>query len=120
MKNFVSRVVVLFVVATITGAAALANTSKKQVTFTEAITVNGTMVKHGTYDVTFDDETHQLTIAKGRKVIAKAEAQLEKVPGISQGRYITRTESNDATKPPVLLSISLKGGSQATIVDTAD
>jgi hypothetical protein len=120
MKNIVNRMVVLFVVATITSAAALANTTRKEVTFAEAVTVNGTLVKQGTYEVRFDDETNQLTIIKGRKVIAQAEAQLEKVEGPKHTLYVTRAEINDATKPPALLSIALNGGNQATIVNSGD
>ncbi|MCM3872890.1 MAG: hypothetical protein ND895_19590 [Pyrinomonadaceae bacterium] len=117
MKNIVNRMVVLFVVATITSAAALANTTKKEVTFAEAVTVNGVVVKQGRYEVRFDDETNQLTIGQGRKVIASAEARLEKVEGTSHAEYVTRAET-DATKPAVLISIGWKGGNRATIVDS--
>jgi hypothetical protein len=120
MKNMVNRMVVLFIVAIITSAAALANTTKKVVTFVEAVTVNGTLVKQGTYEVRFDDATNQLTILKGRKVIAQAEAQLGKVEGTKHFLYTTRPEINDATKPPALSSISLKGGNQATIISSGD
>ena len=120
MKNIVNRMVVLLVVATITSAAALANTTKKRVTFAEALTVNGSLLKQGTYEVIFDDETNQLTIVKEGKVMARAEAQLEKVDGIKHFMYLTRSESDDVTKPPALLSISLKGGNQATIVNSGD
>jgi hypothetical protein len=120
MKNIVNRMVLLFVVATITSAAALANTSKKQVTFADAVTVNGVIVKQGTYEVRFDDQSNQLTIARGTKVIAQAAAQLEKREGPGHTEYVTRSETNDTSKPPVLLSISLKGGNQATLVNTGD
>lgn len=118
MKSIVNRMVVLLVVATITSAAALANTTKKEVAFARAVTVNGVLVKQGTYEVRFDNETNQLTISQGRKVIASAEAHVEKVEGKSLGQYVTRSETNDETKPPVLLSITLKGGNRATIVNS--
>jgi len=120
MNSIVKRMVVLFVVATITSAAALANTTKKEVTFSEAVTVNGVLVKQGRYEVRFDDETNQLTIGNGRKVIASAEARLEKVEGTNHTEYVTRSETDDATKPPVLLSIGWKGGNRATIVNSGD
>ena len=120
MKQFVNRMVVVFAVAIITSAAALANTTKKEVTFGEAVTVNGVVVKQGSYEVRFDDETNQLTISRGRKVIASAEAHLEKVEGNSHGQYVTRAETNDATEPPVLISITLKGRNRATIVNSGD
>lgn len=117
MKNFVNRMVVLLVIATITSVAAMANTSKKQVTFAEAVTVNGVLVKKGTYEVRFDDQTNQLTIVKGGKVIAQAEAQLEKMERTGQAAYVTRSETDDPSKPPMLLTIALKGRNQATLVN---
>lgn len=120
MKNTLNRMVVLVVVAAIKSAAALAHTTRKEVTFEKAVTVNGSLVKHGDYEVRFDDETNQLTIVKDGKVIASAEAQLEKVKEPGHGRYVTRSETNDPTKPPILVSISLKGGNQANIVNSDD
>jgi hypothetical protein len=114
MKSIVNRMVVLFVIATITGAAALANTTKEEVTFAKAVTVNGVLVKEGAYEVRFDDKTNQLTIVKGRKVLASADARLEKVEGTSRGEYVT----DDTIKPPVLLSIGWKGGNRAIIVNS--
>lgn len=116
MRKTVNRMVVLFVVATITSAAAWASTTRKSVTFADAVTVNGTLVKRGTYEVSFDEATSQLTIAQGRKVIATAEAKLEKVGGIGQDRYVVATSA--AAKAPALISISLKGGNQATIINS--
>jgi hypothetical protein len=119
MKKIVNRMVVLFAVAAITSAAALADTSRKEVTFAESVTVNGTLVKRGTYEVRFDEQTNQLTIARGRKVIAIAEAKLEKMGGADHDRYVViRSATNDAGEPPALLSISLKGGNQATIINS--
>jgi hypothetical protein len=40
---------------------------KQKVTFENDIKVNGTLVKKGTYDVKFDDETGQLAIEKNGK-----------------------------------------------------
>jgi hypothetical protein len=120
MRNLVNRMVALFVVATITSTAALATTSKREVTFSEPVTVNGVLVKEGTYQVRFDDETNQLTIVKGTKVIARAQAQLKKADGTRHTSYVTRSDTNDSTKPPELLTISLKGGSEASIVSSGD
>ena len=46
-------------------------------TFDSDIKVNGTLVKKGTYDVKFDDETGQLSIIKNGKVVAEAMTRLE-------------------------------------------
>lgn len=120
MKKIVNRMVVLVVVAAITSAAALANTTKKEVTFANAVTINGSLVKRGTYEVRFDDETNRLTIVKRGKVIASAEAKLEKVEGTGNVTYVTISETNDPATPPVLVSISLKSGNQVNILNSGD
>jgi VCBS repeat-containing protein len=40
--------------------------------------VNGTVVKKGTYDVSFDDATSELSILKNGKTIAKTQVRVEK------------------------------------------
>jgi hypothetical protein len=64
-------------VTALTSVVALAKVHKHKVTFDEDIKVNGTVVKRGTYEVKFDDETGQLLIAKNGKVVAQAMAKLE-------------------------------------------
>jgi glycerate-2-kinase len=65
------------IVAALTSVVALAKTHKQKVTFESDIKVNGTLVKKGTYDLKFNDETGQLSIVKGGKVIAEAMARVE-------------------------------------------
>ena len=77
MKSIVTRMLVVLMVAALTSVAAFAKTQKHKVTFDEDIKVNGTVVKRGTYEVKFDDETGQLSILKNGKVVAQAMARLE-------------------------------------------
>jgi hypothetical protein len=77
MKSIMNRMLVVLMVGALTGVVALAKVQKHRVTFDSDIKVNGTVVKKGTYDVKFDDQTGQLTIAKNGKVVAQAMAKLE-------------------------------------------
>ncbi|HKS10932.1 MAG TPA: hypothetical protein VJS13_15385 [Pyrinomonadaceae bacterium] len=77
MKSIMSRMLVVLMVGALTSVAALAKIQKHKVTFEEDIKVNGTVVKRGTYDVKFDDETNQLSILKNGKVVAQAMARIE-------------------------------------------
>lgn len=77
MKSIMSRMLVVLMVGALTSVAALAKVHKHKVTFDEDIKVNGTVVKRGSYDVKFDDETNQLSILKNGKVVAQAMARLE-------------------------------------------
>jgi len=80
MKSIMNRMLVVLMVGALTSVVALAKVQKHRVTFDSDIKVNGTVVKKGTYDVKFDDQSGQLTIAKNGKVVAQAMARLEPRP----------------------------------------
>ena len=77
MKSIVNRMVVIMMVAALTSVVALAKVQKQKVTFESDIKVNGTLVKKGTYDLKFNDETGQLSIVKNGKTVAEAMARVE-------------------------------------------
>ena len=77
MKSIVSRMLVVLMVGALTSVIALAKVQKHSVTFENDIKVNGTVVKKGTYDVKFNDETGQLSIEKNGKVVAQAMTRVE-------------------------------------------
>ena len=115
MRSIVNRVIVLVVIGALTSVVALAKTIKKDVIFTQPVTVDGTVVKKGTYKVTFDEETGELLIKKGNKVVAKAQGRLEN----TDDRFTTYTRSDpkDSAKLAELISVSLKTGTQVTVVN---
>lgn len=118
MKSIVHRIVVLLVIGTLSGVLALGKTTEKEVTFIQNVSVNGTEVKKGTYKVTFNDETGELTIKKGKKVVATTQARLETTT--DRHSFYTHAAAADPTKAPALTSVSLKDGNLATIVSSAD
>ena len=77
MKSIMNRMLVVLMVGALMGVTALAKVHKHKVTFEEDIKVNDTLVKRGTYEVKFDDETNQLSILKNGKVVAQAMARIE-------------------------------------------
>jgi hypothetical protein len=115
MKSIVNRIVVLLVLGAITSVLALGKTTERKVNFKESLSVNGTVVEKGAYKVSFNDETGELTIKKGEKVVATAQARLEKT-NYPQSFY-SHSGSDDPAKAPALVSISFKGGNLATIVN---
>jgi hypothetical protein len=118
MKSVLNRIIALLVIGTFTSALAVGKTTKKEVRIFHPVTVNDTLVKAGTYKVTYDDETGELTIKKGSKVVATAKARLDKTNDFTS--LYTSSGSDDPTKLPALTSIFLNDGNQATIVDKAD
>jgi hypothetical protein len=77
MKSLVNRVLVVLMVGALTSVMAFAKTHKHRVTFDNDLKVNGTLVKKGTYEVKFDDETNELSVIKNGKVVAQAMARVE-------------------------------------------
>jgi hypothetical protein len=77
MKLIVNRIVVVLVVGALTSIVALAKVHKHKVTFENDTKVSGTVVKKGTYDLRFDDQTGQLSIVKNGKTVAQAMTKLE-------------------------------------------
>ena len=72
-----NRIVIAVLLVTLAGTAAFGKTRKKDVTFTDNVTVNGTLVKAGNYQVAFDDTSNELSILKQGKLVVKTAAHLE-------------------------------------------
>jgi hypothetical protein len=64
-------------VGALTGVVAFAKVHKQKVTFENDMKVNGTLVKKGTYELKFDDESGQLSISKNGKQVAQTMARVE-------------------------------------------
>src|ERR1041385_3592579 len=97
MKSFVSRMLVVLMVGALASVVALAKVDKHRVTFDNDIKVNGTLVKKGTYDVKFDDESGQLSIEKNGKTVAQAMAKLESREKKANDFQLRSTVNGDET-----------------------
>jgi hypothetical protein len=113
MKHLFSRTVILLVVGAMTSITALAMTTSRQVTFSKDVTVNGASVKAGTYKATFDDQTGEFKLLRGKKVVANATARLEKVTGPFRGAYALSPDGESHA----LVSINMNSTNQAVIVN---
>ena len=112
MKSIVNRMVVVLMVAALTSVVALAKVHKQKVTFENDIKVNGTLVKKGTYDVKFNDETGQLSIVKNGKTVAEATARFEPRSKKANDFQLRSTVNGDETQ---LTSVTF-GGSDKDVV----
>ena len=77
MKSIVNRIVAVLMVGALTSVVAFAKVHKHTITFDSDIKVNDTLVKKGTYQVKFDDETGQLSIIQNGKTIAQSMTRIE-------------------------------------------
>ena len=114
MKSMVNRIIVAFLVMTLAGVAVFAKSKKASVVFTTDTRVNGTLVKSGHYDAVFDEQTTELSILKGSKVVAKTAARVEKRDAKSRSTE-TRVarEGNDTN----LIGIAFGGSDQVVLVN---
>ena len=114
MKSIVNRIVVVMMIGALASVAALAKTHKQRVTFDNDIKVNGTVVKKGSYDLKFDDETGQLSISKNGKVVAQSMAKLEDRSKKANGFQLRSTGEGAQTE---LTGVTF-GGSDKDVVIT--
>jgi hypothetical protein len=104
--------VVVLMVAALTSVVALAKVHKQKVTFESDIKVNGTLVKKGTYEMKFNDETGQLSIIKNGKTVAEAMAKVEPRSKKADDFQLRSTVNGDQTQ---LTGVTF-GGSDKDVV----
>jgi hypothetical protein len=107
-RNFFFALLVLAMAVSL----APAKQQSKDVTFDKDVMVGSTLVKNGTYRVTFDDQTGELTISKDKQTIAKTSARLEKTQG---GRYTSVYSTRAEGDANLLLRINMGKGYHAVI-----
>lgn len=113
MKSVVNRIVVALLLVTMTSVAAFAKSKTTNVTFTVDTKVNETLVKSGTYKVVFNEETGELSIVKGHKVVAKTAARLEMRDGKGRTTEIHTIKEGDVT---AFLGLAFSGSDQKVVV----
>jgi hypothetical protein len=107
-------VAAVVMVGALTSVVAFAKVQKEKVTFDNDIKVNGTVVKKGTYDLKFDDESGQLSITKNGKVVAQTMAKLEQREKKANDFQLRSTTNGDETN---LIGVTF-GGSDKNVVIT--
>src|ERR1043166_5521486 len=113
MKSIVSRILVVVMVRALTSVIALAKVQKHTVTFDNDIKVNGTLVKKGTYDIKFDDQSGQLSILKHGKVVAQAMARVETREKKADDFQLRSTVNGDETQ---LVGVTFGGSDKDVLI----
>lgn len=112
MKKLVNRIVVAVVVCLMVSTLAWANVINKQVTFSNDVKVNGTLVKKGTYKLKFDDQTGELTLING-KTNVKVMAHWEQREGKARQDSVNSIKESDGW---TLQSMSFEGENRSLVV----
>jgi repressor of nif and glnA expression len=117
MKRFMKGIFAALVISGLISISALAGdkgkTEKKSVTITEDVTVNGTVLKPGDYQVKFDETSGELSILKDGKVKAKVPAHLQARTDEAKNTSL-RTLDKDGVAE--LIGITFGGWNQDVIV----
>ncbi len=116
MRNFVTRILLAFTLCAMTAAAALAgDTTSKQVTFPDDVTVEGKVFKKGTYKMEFNSETGELKLINGKGSVT-TKAHIAKRDGKAERSIISSAKRGDER---VLQSITFRGESQTFVLGEA-
>jgi len=116
MKSIVSKVAAVVMVGALTSVVAFAKVHKEKVTFDSDIKVNGTVVKKGTYDLKFDDESGQLSITKNGKVVAQAMAKAEQREKKANDFQLRSTSDNGETN---LIGVTFNGSDKNVVITSS-
>lgn len=116
MKSIVSKMVSVVMVGALTSVVAFAKVQKEKVTFDSDIKVNGTVVKKGTYDLKFDDESGQLSITKNGKVVAQAMAKAEQREKKANDFQLRSTSDNGETS---LIGVTFNGSDKNVVITSS-
>ena len=85
---------------------------KKEIRLADDTTVNGTMVKAGDYELTFDTQTNEISIMRGSKVVAKAPVHVE-----TQNTKAERTEYTVVSNE--MMSVTLGGTTKQLVLSNS-
>ena len=99
MTATIRRITLALVVCALLGASAAAGVKRNDVTFSGDVTVGDTLVKKGRYAVTFDDQTEELKILKGERVVAQTKARFGELKSSSKHKpaYTAVKDAEGAT-----------------------
>jgi hypothetical protein len=107
MKSFVNRIVIALMVCALMGVVALGKAKTDTVTFSEDTMVGSTLVRSGSYKVSLDEKTGELSIiGKNNKVVAKVSTSSEKREGKASRLELNTVRQDNAN---VLRSLTFAG-----------
>jgi hypothetical protein len=115
MRKIVNRLMLTLALCALMSAVGLAAKDKtEEVTLPQDVVINGTLVKKGEYKLKFDEQTGELLFLKGKKVVARASARLEK-----REKDALRTEFGliKAGDAKALQSITFRGERESIVMN---
>ena len=116
MRSIINSVLVIGLLVTLAATAAFGKSRKSNIALASDTKVNGTLVKKGNYEAVYDDQSGELSIFKGTKLIVKTGARLEKRDQKARGTEVqTVLEGMDQK----LVGVTFSGSYENLIVGQA-
>jgi hypothetical protein len=113
MKSIVSHVATACLLITMACTVTFAKEKKSSIALSADTKVNGVLVKKGMYEVVFDDQSGELSILRGTKLIVKTAIRLEKRAQRARNVEVQTVLEGMEQK---LVSISFDGSDQNLVV----
>jgi hypothetical protein len=113
MKNTVVALAMVALVAIGAFAAGKDKVRKETVTLVSDVTVNGTLVKAGTYEIKFDEKTGELAILKEGKMKAKATMRSEERSDKAQLTAVRTAKNGNIAE---LIGVTFAGSTQNLVL----
>jgi hypothetical protein len=113
MKTLFNRIAVVALACTLS-VSAFAKEKSKTVKLISDTSVNGILLKKGTYKITFDESSNEVVFSNNKEVLVKTAAKF--VPQNKEASNTTLT-SKEQNSVRVLNSISLEGEKTMIVID---
>lgn len=114
MKSLISKTLVALLLCALAVVSAFAaKVRKERVTFDSDVTVNGTVIKAGQYDIRFNEETGELAILKDGKVKAKTSARVEQRADKAHSTSVRTSTKGDVSE---LIGVTFEGSNKNVVV----
>jgi hypothetical protein len=110
----IRRITIALGICALAASVTLGKTRKDSVTFTQDLNVNGTLVKSGSYEVSFNDETNELAIIKRGKVVAKTTAKASQRDGKANATEVKTITTSAGVE---LIGVAFGGSDKNILVD---
>lgn len=114
MKTIFNRIALALLITSLAGLSVFAKGKTESVNFPTDTKINGTLVKHGVYDLKFDDKTGELSIVKNGKVVARATTTSAKRDHKAQTLELRSTNNGGETE---LVSIAFSGSDENHVIN---
>ena len=88
----------------------------KTITFLNDVTVNGTLIQKGTYDVRFDSESNEVTISRNGRPVASTKVDIKLTDRKNPHNSAAYVERDNMR---VLTSITFEGDKRVLLVNSA-